>query len=397
MPTFTKRHSDAFGTLPAKGRPIQVRILRSAGELEALGASWTDLADRACDPNIFYEPCMLLPALRLWGQDVDFLCLAFYTENPECTTGPLLLCGLVPLERRARIRGLPCRTIRSLRLPYMMLCTPLIHRDFTAECAAAMLEWLHENPESRSLVEFRFTTGEGRWMQDVHQQLTDRRWTLYQSEHTTRALLKPQENDEAYLALALRGRRRKELRRLEARLAEQGRLEYQALERTQEAQRWIAMFLELELKGWKGRKKTAMASEQSSREFFNASALAAHRRGQLRMLGLFLNGRPVALKCNFISGCGSFAFKIAYDEEFAAFSPGLLLELENIRRFHRDEKLSWMDSTAESQHFMINRLWVDRRSVETLMFSPDKRWGSFMVAVFPLLRWIKMRLRRTSS
>ena len=46
----------------------------------------------------------------------------------------------------------------------------------------------------------------------------------------------------------------------------------------------------------------------------------------------------VAMKCNFLSGAGSFAFKIAFDEAFARFSPGVQLEIDNVQAFHEQGK-----------------------------------------------------------
>src|SRR6185436_15718227 len=120
----------------------------------------------------------------------------------------------------------------------------------------------------------------------------------------------------------------------------------------------------------------------------------AARRGRLMMLGLRLAGRWIALKCNFLSGEGSFAFKIAYDEEYARFSPGTLLELENIRRFHAQPELRWMDSCADPDHFMANRLWLDRRGLADLVTTTGRAAGELMVSSLPLLHWMSRTLRR---
>ena len=105
-------------------------------------------------------------------------------------------------------------------------------------------------------------------------------------------------------------------------------------------------------------------------------------------------GRPVAMKCNFLAGRGSFAFKIAFDEDYAHFSPGMLLEIENIRRLHATADIGWMDSCAVPDHFMINRLWPDRRIIQTVLVSTGKRPGELVVSAMPLLRWLKRLFAR---
>ena len=71
------------------------------------------------------------------------------------------------------------------------------------------------------------------------------------------------------------------------------------------------------------------------------------------------------MKCNLRAGDAVFCFKIAFDEEFAKFSPGIQLELDNVERFH--EGSAWMDSCATPDHPMINRLWPDRRRIRTVL------------------------------
>jgi hypothetical protein len=94
------------------------------------------------------------------------------------------------------------------------------------------------------------------------------------------------------------------------------------------------------------------------------------------MLGLLVNGEPVALKCNILSGAGAFAFKIAYKEKFRRFSPGLQLELETIRRLHLQRSIQWMDSCAAPNHAMINSLWAERRTIQNVAVPVHARFGA---------------------
>jgi hypothetical protein len=112
------------------------------------------------------------------------------------------------------------------------------------------------------------------------------------------------------------------------------------------------------------------------------------------MLGLFLNGRPIALKCNLLAGDGSFAFKIAYDETLARYSPGVLLELFNIDYLHCRSEIRWMDSCAVPGHPMIERLWLDRRIIQDTLLSTGRGPGDFIVSFLPGLRWVKRQVSR---
>jgi hypothetical protein len=91
-----------------------------------------------------------------------------------------------------------------------------------------------------------------------------------------------------------------------------------------------------------------------------------------------------------MAGDGAFAFKSAYDESFAAYSPGLLLELENIRRCRARPALRWMDSCTTHDNAMINRLWTGRRSLETVTIATGRWPGGLAIRLLNLLQ----RLRR---
>jgi hypothetical protein len=90
------------------------------------------------------------------------------------------------------------------------------------------------------------------------------------------------------------------------------------------------------------------------------------------------------------------AFKITYDEAYAKYSPGVLLELENIRQLHQG-CLSWMDSCAAPNRFMINQLWPERVEVQSLWLVPPHARGAWAVAALPLMRLASGRLRQLKA
>ena len=152
----------------------------------------------------------------------------------------------------------------------------------------------------------------------------------------------------------------------------------------------------LEAAGWKGQEQTALACHESSCDYFETIAKAAFERGQLMMLGLFLDQRPIAVKCNFLAGDGSYAFKIAFDESLAKYSPGVQLELENIRVLHDIRSIQWMDSCATRKHFMIGRLWSDRRTIQRVLISTGQWWDNVIVDTIATLTAIRRAFRRSS-
>lgn len=160
-----------------------------------------------------------------------------------------------------------------------------------------------------------------------------------------------------------------------------------------DAEPWIDQFIALEANGWKGREKTAIGSIAATQAIFREAARIGHPLGKLQMLGLFLDDRPIALKCNYLTGEGGFTFKIAYDEAFAKFSPGTLLELDNIEEMHRRPSLAWMDSCAVPDHFMMNGLWKERRTLQSIVVAASRWVGNGIVGLVPMLRAVRRMWR----
>ncbi|HZN86261.1 MAG TPA: GNAT family N-acetyltransferase [Burkholderiales bacterium] len=382
---------DEAGTERQDQARLRVTVLRSAREIEAQSADWEDLAAHAVEPNPFYEPWMLLPALEAAGADPD-KAPELVLVHAEGRTGRSRLVGLFPLERRPRYRGLPLGELRLWRHELCFLCTPLLRSGFEREALEAFLGWLARD-SGASLLRLHYVPGEGLFHRALLRHFERHPQLMHFTERYTRALFRPRRSAEGYLRAAVRGRRLKEFRRLARRLADQGRLEYRQLGRSEHAADWIGAFLALEARGWKGRAGTALASTNANRAWFERIALEAGRRGRLLIHGLYLNGRALALSCKIRAGDGAYAFKIAYDEDYEQYSPGLLLELEQIVRMHGSPRIGWLDSCAVPEHFMANRLWLDRRALETVTVAAGGA-GALLVMLLPLLRWARRRLAR---
>jgi CelD/BcsL family acetyltransferase involved in cellulose biosynthesis len=364
----------------------------TAARLANFLPEWEDLAASALEPNIFYEPWMMMPAIQHLGAAKPLLIALIYTTDPARPGAPML-CGLFPLECGRGYKGAPVKFLRLWRHIHCYLSVPLIRAGYERQTLEAFFDWLATDERSGALIEFNMLSGEG----PFHQTLVD---YLYRSgkpnriyDSHTRALFRPAADADNYLSAALSSKHRKMIRRLERELAEIGRLEYDELTPNDAAAVWIEEFLQLEASGWKGRESSAMASNEPERSYFKSIATEAFRRGRLVMLALRLDGRPVAYKCDFLAGSGSFTFKIAFDENYSRYSPGLLLEIENVRRLHTQLQIEWVDSCADPFNFMFNRLWPARRTIQNLIVSSGQAPGDLVVSLTPLLSWINRKLK----
>lgn len=370
---------------------MNVVVISDPEDLTEHIPAWESLAASALESNVFYEPWMLMPALRAYGADKDLRFVLIYTPDPARPHGQPLLCGFFPLERQPNYKRLPVATFSLYKHDYCFLCTPLVRADRPRECLAALFDWLASDC---ALTEFGLIAGDGPFYQLLADLFNERALFTFDSECFTRAMFRPRADADEYLRGALSREHRKDLRRRGKRLSESGRVQYVEMETDENATGWIEEFLQLEASGWKGEQGTALACKEADRNFFAAVATEAYRRGRLMMLALKLDERTIAQKCNLLAGNGSFAFKIAFDQNYARFSPGFMLEVENIHRLHQRPDIVWMDSCAVWDHSMINRLWLDRRTIKSVLVSTGKNPGDLLVSSLPLLRWINRRITR---
>ena len=363
--------------------------VETVGSLRTHQSAWEALAGSAIEPNPFYEPWMLLPAIEAFGQKVDFRFLLVWAPDPTSASGPPVLCGLFPFERRPRYHGLPLIHLCLWQPLQVALCTPLVRASHAEHCLAALFDWFETSAERYDFMAWGMVSGDGPLRARLVDLFDARRTAVFEAEATTRALFRPAEDAESFLAQApISGRHLKGIRRQARRLSEQGELAYLHLSSPADAKAWLEAYAAIEVAGWKGRAGTAFLAREADRAFFFAAMQAAADRGRLMMLGMRLDGRWIAMKCNVTAGDGAFALKITYDEAYASYSPGVLLEMENIRRLHDMRQVKWMDACAVPDHFMINRLWSDRRVIQTLLIATRKR-GGLVLSLLPFARWMK--------
>lgn len=361
--------------------------------LDNLDQPWQRLVDVALEPNSFFEPWFFLPAWRNLANDDHVELLVIEAPKRVHPDGPKVICGVLPIVRRRSFYGLPIRTWELWRHPHCFLGTPLIRRD----CAHEVLDYLFtaaaNSPEGAAVVHFPMIAGDG----PLHKALIESNYTarrpVFTKDLQTRAMFRRAEDAEAFLKTSLSRKKRQSVQRTERRLAELGALTTTWWRDHDDVDSWIDGFLRLEAAGWKGNTQTALDSNRKDAIFFREMLHAGAMGGNLLLGRLDFDGRPIAMICNFLRGDGGYSFKIAYDEQFAEHSPGLLLELALIRELH-ERGIEWMDSCAVPDHPMINPLWPERTIRTSLVVSTGARFGDLAVSLMPLVRWGKNLISR---
>ena len=337
--------------------PLSARLRPARDAVEPLHFEWTRLAGEASEPNPYAEPWFVSAGLRHLGsaQDVRLL---------EVRSGAFLI-GLMPLVVARRYGRIPVGNVQNWLHHHAFLGTPLIRAGQEQRFWSAALACLDDDPWASGFFHVDGLVEDG----PVHRGLVAaaaaegrRCERVHRSE---RAMLESDLRPGAYYEATVRKKKRKELARLRNRLEELGPVRLRALGRREDLERWCDAFLTLEGSGWKGKTGTALSCSPETESFFRSVVAGAWGAGRLDFIRLDLGDRPLAMLVNFLTPPGAFSFKIAFDEAFARFSPGVHLEIENLRILDRGE-IRWMDSCAAADHPMINSLWGERRAIVRL-------------------------------
>ena len=373
---------------------FRVEVARTAVELQPHRGAWDDLVGNAIEPNVFLEPWLFLPAVEAFGANKSSLFVLVYGTVP----GPQPrreLIGFFPMERRSTLPGLPFLT--SWRHPYLLLGTPLIHKDVPVQAWSEALHYLHHGAERANYVELQTLHAGGSCYQALVDAINRQRCTTFLVDQHTRAELVPDPHGATrYQDTRISSSARKQFRAQRRRLAELGSIEIDTIGDGDDLAVFLEQFMTLEASGWKGDEGTAIRCSRHDTDFFRRICLAAHRKARLHGMALRLGNRPLAMRIAFAGGDGQFIFKIAYDQAFAKFSPGALLELEHIARVHElneHGREQWVDSCTAPESLLFNRLWGERRLIHSLIIAPRSMRGEVIVTGLHVSRAVRRLMR----
>ena len=170
-------------------------------------------------------------------------------------------------------------------------------------------------------------------------------------------------------------KRRKEYRRLRARLAEQGRFAAERMMPGDDTFPWVADFLTLEAASWKGRRGTAIDTDAAASAMLHEASAGLAASGKLRFWKLSLDGRAIAMLYAVVEGGQAWLGKIAHDDSLARFSPGVLQILQATEDLFAEGTITHVDSCAIPDHPMIDHIWRGRLAVADVLMAPGSMSG----------------------
>jgi len=328
---------------------VRVLVQPLAAAIDGLAAEWTALAEIASEPNPFTEHWFVAASLKTMAARDDVRLIAV-------RRGARLI-GLLPVQTERGYARLPVRFLRNWAHDQMFLHTPLVEAGEEAAFWTATLATLDAASWAPGFLNLRWLAEDG----PVHRALAGARRAAV-VQRRSRAFLRSDLDPQAYYERAVRQKKRKEIRRLRNRLAEQGAVTTHILDDPAALDSWCDTYLAMEKAGWKGEAGSALACRPETQAFFRAAIRAAWDAGRLQFLRLDAGDKTIAMLVNLLTPPGGFLFKTVFDEAYARFSPGVLIQLENLEILH-NPAIAWMDSCAVEDHPMIDSLWTERRAL----------------------------------
>lgn len=359
-------HPLAPGELPRIDRPgpdTSIVVVRESMTLSGFIPEWEELAAAAIEPNVFYEHWMLLPALQAAGSERDICFVLVLMRDPGNHLAQPKLGGLFPLEFVQSVDRLQQPALRAWQPRACPMGTPLIRADAVRECLIELVLWLRSGEAGAPQIELKWPAGDSRFQRALKNLLPDRGLMNWSTDTSTRSLLRRKHGATAGLWPAVPDNLRRQLERKAKRLSERGRLEHVAMQPGDALQTWVDDFLRIDAGSWK--KRCGRAPGWDSQHLHDVAG-SAFERGRLLMLGIDLDGAPIARSCMLIADGGSFALGTTFDERFARFSPGVLLELDNVRHLDALPGIDWIDACSARQNVLISRLSNERRAIQSL-------------------------------
>jgi hypothetical protein len=277
------------------------------------------------------------------------------------------LVAMLPVSR-TRIGTIELPNVwQAWETPYTLGCTPLLDRDMADEAAIALVECLKSFHSGIWILPVTHIAGKATVA--FATALEQCGATSCTNGHFRRAILERDgTNFDDYLRNNVSGKRRRDLARNRRRLEEIGNVTHSIVTGGKDLADAVEAFLEIEAKGWKGDRGTAMACDPMSAQFAREAFAPVGMDGICRADILSLDGKPIAVGLMILAGQTGFTAKCAFDEDYRTYSAGLVLELEVIKDFLAGDWADALDSATAGSH-VIDGLWSGSIEMADLIFT----------------------------
>lgn len=375
--------ADGEDAVPSDKRTLQVYDAHAAFDLVD---ELEFLLPRAVEPNVFFAPRFLVPAMpRLDDRTIRLLVARDETRH-RSRLRFFLPFTVEPVGWRRRA------SVRAWSHPFGPLGTPPLDGDDPAATVDGLFDALLDPalalPDILVLPDLHL---EGPTACLVQEGARRRGLAVAVTNGYSRAALRREADGSMPPVLA---RHRREAVRQRRLLAREGTVEFAVAREPDEVRDALEAFLLLEAQGWKGRARSALLTDRYRSAFAREAVNGLAEQRRARVFTLTLNGEPVASLVVLLAEGEAALWKTAFSEVHRHAGPGSLVAFLASEALRADPAVRFVDSCAVPDHRIMNRFLTGRVAVGTLVVAlrPGANEGARQVALD--LRARRRRLHR---
>jgi hypothetical protein len=366
---------------------VELHHLRACSEILA---HWRDLARRALQPNVFYEPDIALAAAQhLVGAEMVQVVLAWSQSD---TDGQRTLLGFFPVKLPGSLS--PFRQVRGMRSPFFASGVPLIDRDCAPEVLSAILAWLSTTDAPGSSYLLPQVDLDGQFARILFASANASGNSINVISRHLRAGFKSTDGGQNDLDRDSRLGRLKVLRQQIAMSGTPTIVEASEGIALRDA---VEIYLAMEASGQRGRAGTAMMMQTRTGTFLRAATRGLGRGHHCRTMMLMQGEIPMAIALIYESSRTAWLVDLVRDEAFARYAPDEFLTLALMERQSRRNRIGFTQFCSTSARAELDQLWPEEFAMADILVGPriTRRPASLAVdAKASLARRTGLLLRR---
>lgn len=346
-----------------------------------LRREFDDLGKVALDPNPFFAFDYLRAMARHLSANTKVHLLLLRDANGK-------LRGVFPLQVEGIRTGKILPVISLYVTPYSTCGVPLIDRHFGPEALTAFFDAIRERDDFPGVIHIPEYYADCKFATLLEQFVGESGLKIAYEESIARPVAQGGKTFEAYLQNVSRNQKKARRNRLR-KLQNSGPISFETVRCDQPGyQEAFDEFLKLEASGWKGKSGTALLSNKTTKLFADEALAAPGSSPAVEVSTLRLDGRAIASCVNCISQNRYYSLKSAYDEDYAQYGPGGVLDFELLRRFFEDSRMEEFDSCVNAAH-PLDGILLERRSVGDVFITTQANQSRLLNGVVQTFRLYK--------
>ncbi len=367
---------------PARRSSLKVELCGREA-LSDLYSPWADLCARCVEDNVYYTPRYAQALLTTVERNTDVQFVLAWDGTD--------LVGLLPFIRPRLSIPLVAPSNQAWQSKYTFSCMPILDKTDPNAAASFLVDAMRSAGEHEWLIPA--VNAQGPVCQAMLGALRRSGYSGLLLNQFNRASLDSTVEFEQHMQSTVPAKRRRDLARNRRRLEKLGTLAHKVYTSRSDLGGAVAQFLRIEASGWKGRSGTALACSDDTKEFAIHAFTRAHGQATCRVDLLTLDNKPIAAGIILFAGRTGFTVKCAYDEAYASYSPGLLLELDVIRSFLSEQWADRLDAATADAH-VIDSLWSGQIEVADLLFTLSRTVPEWRLAALQRTQNLKRSSKR---